>query len=401
MSLRVADEVPPIGEDEYRLRLERTQAAMEADGFDALLVTAEPNFRYLTGFNSQTWVNLTRPRYCIVPLRGDPIAICPKSNVVIFETTSWLSDIRTWPAPRPEDDGVSLVADALESCLGRFRRVGAELGAESRLGMPVGDFLRIKDAIAPALLIDGEYLLRRVRMVKSQAEIARCRAIGRIASDAFARLSTTLRIGDTERDAAAKLQADLLAHGAEKMPYVIAVSGQGGYPCINMGPSDRTLERGDVLIIDTGSTFDGYFCDFDREYAIGNPGDDVRRAYEKVWKATSAGIAAVRPGVRTCDVWQAMATALDADAVSGTGVGRMGHGLGLQMTEWPSISRTDQTVLAENMVITIEPGIAFATKDRQHRVVEKVLVHEENIVVTTEGSAMLTRRAPPEMPIVC
>jgi Xaa-Pro dipeptidase len=400
MTLRVANEVLPIAEDEYRARLDRTQHAMKAAGFDALLLTAESNFRYITGFNSQTWVNLTRPRYCIVPLRGDPVVICPKSNVVILETTSWISDVRTWPAPRPEDDGVSLVVEALKSCSGQSGRVGAELGAESRLGMPVGDFLRIRDAVAPTTIADGEYLLRRLRMVKSPAEIARCRAIGHIASDGFARLAQSLRAGDTERDAAAKLQADLLAHGAEKMPYVIAVSGEHGYPCINMGPSDRVLDAGDVLIIDTGSTFDGYYCDFDREFAFGTPCDDVRRAYDKVWRATSAGIAAVRPGVRTCDVWQAMALSLDADSVSGTGVGRMGHGLGLQMTEWPSINREDQTVLAENMVITIEPGIAFSTTDRHGHAVQKVLVHEENIVVTVDGSAMLSKRAPTEMPVV-
>jgi Xaa-Pro dipeptidase len=400
MTLRIADQVPPISEDEYRGRLDRTQQAMKAEGFDALLLTAEPNFRYLTGFNSQTWINLTRPRYCIVPPRGDPIVIVPKSNVVILDTTSWVSDVRTWPAPRPEDDGITLVIDALKACGGQFRRVGAELGAESRLGMPVGDFLRIKEAMAPSLIADGEYLLRRLRMVKSPAEIARCRTIGQLASDGFARLAKSVRIGDTERDAAAKLQADLLAHGAEKMPYVIAVSGEHGYSCINMGPTDRVLDEGDVLIIDTGRTFDGYFCDFDREFAFGTPCADVRLAYEKVWNATSAGIAAVRPGIRTCDVWQAMASSLGADSVSGTGVGRMGHGLGLQMTEWPSINRDDRTVLKEDMVITIEPGIAFATTDRQGSAVQRVLVHEENIVVTADGSAMLTKRAPPEMPVV-
>ena len=89
--LRVADHVAPITEDEYRGRLDRIQHAMAAERLDALLLTAEPNFRYLTGFNSQTWVNLTRPRYCIVPPRGDPIVIVPKSNVVILDTTSFES----------------------------------------------------------------------------------------------------------------------------------------------------------------------------------------------------------------------------------------------------------------------------------------------------------------------
>src|SRR5262249_23103529 len=162
----------------------------------------------------------------IVPPRGDPIVIVPKSNVVILDTTSWVRDVRTWPAPRPEDDGISLAIDALASCGSKFGRIGAELCAQSRMGMPVGGFLRVKDAIEPSTIADGEYILRRLRMVKTSAEIARCRVIGRIASDGFERLATSLRIGNTERDAAAKLQSDLLANGAEKMPYVIAVSGE-------------------------------------------------------------------------------------------------------------------------------------------------------------------------------
>jgi hypothetical protein len=62
----------------------------------------------LTGFNSQTSVNLTRPRYCIVPLRGGPVVICPRSNVAILETTSWIKDVRTWSAQRAANDGISV-----------------------------------------------------------------------------------------------------------------------------------------------------------------------------------------------------------------------------------------------------------------------------------------------------
>ena len=281
-------------------------------------------------------------------------------------------------------------------------RIGAELGPESRLTMPVGDFLRIRDGIAPAEVGDGDAMLRRLRMVKSTAEIALMRYVCQLVSDAFEGLPGRLSEGDTERVAAARFQTDVLAGGGEKIQYLICTSGRNGYPCINLGPTDHALERGDVLIIDTGVSYAGYYCDFDRDYSFGPPCDEVKRAYDAVWRATEAGIAAARPGATTTDVWRAQAEVIaEADGVpltkEGFGAGRFGHGVGLRMCEPPSNSPDDETVLLPNMTLTIEPGIPFTVPgpDGPER---KILVHEENVVVTEDGGDLLTRRAPREMP---
>ena len=152
------------------------------------------------------------------------------------------------------------------------------------------------------------------------------------------------------------------------------------------------LEEGDVLFIDTGATYDGYFCDFDRNFAFGHLSDDAQRAHEAVWDATEAGIAAARPGATTTDLWRAMADVLEAAGSKGLNVGRMGHGLGLQLTEPPSNRPGDPTELQPGMVMTIEPGLEYAPG--------KNIVHEENIVITDDGCELLTRRAPLEMPLI-
>ena len=106
--------------------------------------------------------------------------------------------------------------------------------------------------------------------------------------------------------------------------------------------------------------------------------------------ATEAGFEACKPGATTSDVFRAMNDVLKANGSLGNDVGRMGHGLGMQVTEWPSHTATDETPIEANMVLTLEPGLVWAPG--------KAMVHEEHIVVGTDGSEWLSRRADPGRP---
>jgi Xaa-Pro aminopeptidase len=385
----------PAGE--YRRRVAGARRRMAALGLDALFLTGEKNIRYLTGFHTQIWVSPTRPRYVVLPLEGEPVAIAPVTNVPGFRTTTWLTDIRAWPAPRPADDGVSLVVDALRERVPPGGRVGAELGPEMRLEMPVGDFLRIGQALDGIRFEDAGPVLRPLRMVKSEPEVTRLRTMAGLASEAFGRLPGRLRAGQTERDVYRALHGLLVELGADKVPYLVPVSGSDGYDQINMGPTDRVLQAGDLLFVDVGATWRGYFCDFDRNFALGRATEEFRAAYRRVHEATEAGLSAVRPGRTTAQVWRAMAAVLDPDGRAETPVGRMGHGIGLDLTEPPSIARGDETVLEAGMALTLEPSLVLPAAGGRGR---RLMVHEENIVVTTEGCELLTRRAPAELPVI-
>jgi Xaa-Pro dipeptidase len=104
---------------------------------------------------------------------------------------------------------------------------------------------------------------------------------------------------------------------APKIPYMVAASGPGGCETIKSNPSWRRLGFGDVLIIDTGSTVDGYFCDFDRNFAFGHVADAARRAHDLVDAATDLGIHAARGGCTASDVWRTMAAQVCEKAVRG------------------------------------------------------------------------------------
>jgi Xaa-Pro aminopeptidase len=116
-----------------------------------------------------------------------------------------------------------------------------------------------------------------------------------------------------------------------------------------------------------------------------------------VYEATEAGLAAVRPGWTAADAWRAMAAVLDPGGRVETPVGRMGHGVGLDITEPPSVAVGDETVLEAGMALTLEPSLVWSAPGGGGR---RLMVHEENIVVTAKGCELLTRRAAPELPVI-
>lgn len=376
---------------EYETRAERARAQMAHADLDALVVTSPHNVRYFSGFASQFWESPTRPWFVIIPRGGGAIAVVPDIGAPAFEAT-WIDQVHSWPAPQPEDDGVSLLADTLSALPRSSGKIGWEMGRESIIRMPIKDFDALRSQVTGVEFVDASPVIWALRMVKSEAEIGHIRHICQLASHAFEALPAQLEFGDSELSAARKLSAELIARGADSIPFIAACSGPGGYDQIIVGSRERVLDPGDVLFIDLGALYDGYSCDFDRNFAFGPLSDGAARAHEAVWQATEAGIAAARPGASTTDLFNAMASVLEAAGSKGLNVGRLGHGLGMQLTEPPSNMPGDDTPLVPGMVMTIEPGMEYAPG--------KMIVHEENVVITEDGCELLTRRAPREMPVV-
>lgn len=386
-------ELPGFTRGEFEDRIERARRLMTVHKLDGLLLTSEANVEYLSGFTTQfAWNTPTRPWYFVVPRRGNAVAIIPEVGFTNWRSTSWCKDVRTWPSPRPEDEGLDLLSGIVKNLSRRFGRLGAELGPESRLGMPVSDLLRLRSAMAPLELADGSAVMRALRLRKSTAEVRRMRHICQIVCDAFDGLPGLLGRDDTENDLVRKFQSDVLLRGADKTPYTAIGSGPGGYRSIIMGPTDRRLRTGDLFLIDTGSRYGGYFCDFDRNYAIGEPPDTAKRVHDALYRATQAGIDAARPGRTAEDLFNAQAKVLADAGLEVGNVGRFGHGLGKVLTEPPSLRPGDDTELLPGMVLTIEPSAMFGRG--------KILVHEENLVVTEGKAQLLTRRAPREIPVL-
>jgi Xaa-Pro aminopeptidase len=364
---------------------------MAGQGLSGLLLMSEAELRYFSGFRTLFWQSPTRPWFLFVPVEGKPIAIIPEIGAALMRQT-WVDDIRTWSAPNPQDDGLSLLTELLSPLARGGACIGVLKGPETSLRMPLGDYERLLIGLPGLRIEDATGLVRALRMVKSTAEIEKLAHICAIGSATFARVPEFAGQGVALEEVFRAFRREALLQGADDLPYLVGGAGPGGYVDVISPPSQRTLQAGDVMMLDTGATWDGYFCDFDRNFAIGHANDLSRRAYDVLWRATEAGLAIARPGTTCRALFQAMRKVIAEMDDQGGDVGRLGHGLGMQLTEWPSHAEFDNTLIEEGMVLTLEPSLRMGNG--------RIMVHEENIVIRANGADLLSTRAAPELPVI-
>lgn len=373
---------------EFQARVARAQAAMAKAGIDALFLTTEPQIRYFTGYLTRFWESPARPWYVIVPAAGDPVAVIPSIGAELMAKT-WVSDIRTWSSPDFSDDGVGLLKDTLQELCGEEARIGIPSGYETHMRMPLNDFNRL-NALLPKVEFGGdENIVQQLRMIKSEAEIDKIRNSCAIAGRAFARVPDIAGAGVPLETVFRKFQMLCLEEGADWVGYLAGGAGQGGYDDVISPAAATPLIQGDVLMLDTGVVRDGYYSDFDRNYTVGPASSTQHDAYQRLLEATELGKMAARAGNVASDVFHAMLPPLGGVAAAET-AGRIGHGLGMNLTEWPSFTAGDDTPLSNGMVITIEPGIPLNGGPG-------IMVHEDVFVIREGGVEQLSPKAPDNM----
>ena len=142
----------------------------------------------------------------------------------------------------------------------------------------------------------------------------------------------------------------------------------------------------------------GYFSDFDRNFAVNTATDAAHDAHHRLFDATEAALNICKPGIKACDLYEAMDAVLrpgkveNATTNGGDDVGRYGHGMGIQLTEPPSHTNWDTTVIEAGMTLTLEPSLIY---DQGY-----LMVAEENVLVTETGYEMLSARCHRDLPVI-
>ena len=342
---------------------------------DAVLVGHLVNVRYLTGYTGSNGIALVGPasREFITDFRY----LEQSAQEVSSEFERHVSKAPT--------ELTSLIEGALQPGdlrLG-FEAEHTSVAAHERLRGLLPD--RIE-------LVATSGLVERMRAVKEPEEIARVKAASELADAALGRLLSEGLAGRTERDVALALETDMRARGAARASFdsIVAAGAHGALP--HAQPREVEIKRGDMVVIDWGAQLDGYCSDCTRTVAAGDPGEDARGIYELVLEAQLAGVDAVAGGRGTLEVDGRARSVIDAGGYGEQFGHGLGHGVGLDIHEAPTLSpRAQDQQLQSGNVVTIEPGIYLPGRFG---------VRIEDLVVVTDGGREILTSVPKDMIVV-
>jgi len=224
------------------------------------------------------------------------------------------------------------------------------------------------------------------RAVKDKQEVALIRKAGRIQQQAFERLLTGLRPGQTENELAARLEYEMRLLGADGPSFntIVAVGANASLP--HAIPGRTKVRRNDIILIDWGARYQGYCSDMTRVLAVGRMPPKIAEIYKIVLEAQQAGIAAIQPGIPKKQVDAAARRVIDKAGYGEQFGHGLGHGLGLNIHEEPAFSRQARGELQPGHVVTVEPGIYLPG-------VGGVRI-EDDVLVTARGRSVLTADLP-------
>jgi Xaa-Pro aminopeptidase len=364
--------------------IERVHAAREVAGelgVDLLVLTPGSDLRYLCGYNAHAMERLTA---LAVPQRGEPFLVVPRLEAPMVDASPAGAlglELLAWDET---DDPFALLARTATARLGAEPTrvgVGARTWAEHALG--------VQRALPGSALELAGPVVDRLRMVKSAAEIEELAIAGAAIDRVHARMGEWLRVGRTEAEVGADIDAAIRAEGHVGVDFTIVGSGpNGASPHHEL--SGRTVEAGDLVVVDIGGeTATGYRSDCTRTYVVGgSAGADVAEWYAVLKEAQRAATAAVRPGATAESIDAAARAVIDQAGWGEHFIHRTGHGIGLDTHEAPYIVAGNDVPLVPGMAFSVEPGIYLAGRCG---------ARIEDIVVCTDDGVRTLNDGPREL----
>ncbi len=353
-------------------RLKRLGVLLREAGLDALALNPGPTLGYLTGLHFHL---MERPVVGLFTAQGKAAIVLPalereKLRGTTFQAFAYGEDPSTW-------------GEAFRAALEALGLTEARIGVEpTRLRVLELRFL--EQAAPQAKFPAAAEVVARLRLLKDEDEVAAMRRAVHIAEEAFRAALAAFRVGMTERELAAELVVQLLRHGSEPdLPFqpIVAAGPNGANP--HATPTERPIQPGDLVIVDWGANYNGYFSDLTRTLAVGNIDPELERVAQIVLQANRAGREAVRPGL---PAGQVDAAARQVIAEAGYGeffIHRTGHGLGLEVHEPPFLYAENVQPLEAGMTFTVEPGIYLPGRGG-------VRIEDDVVVTATGGETLST-----------
>jgi Xaa-Pro aminopeptidase len=358
-------------------------------GLDALFISEPKNYMYFTGHRSDQIVgDKIRPFIVVLPANGEPICFGPPFELGHIRLTTWIKNVSTYQLLRHNE----VIAATLREAGLDNARIGSELGREQYLGMNLLDFRALEQLLPDAKFVDASDVLLSLRVIKSPRELERLRNANSITSSAIAQAFDQVKPGMSTIDVARLVRIGMMERGADGVAAMMIAAGHDFTNGKVSVPTPRPLEVGDTLTVDCSASVKGYYSDIARTAVIGMATDEQKSMYRMVVDLNHKCYEELRPGNLCEDVNIRCQNELQKLGRQTQAVGRIGHGVGCDPAEYPSLAMGEKLPLEAGMVFACNPN--FTTDFGFFNV-------EENLVVTENGAKMLVDpEAPAELRVL-
>ena len=339
-------------------------------GIDAFLVNSETNMRYLAGFSI---LALERFAGVIVPVEENmATVIVPKLEEQKAKEKSTFKEIRSY------DDSES-PAHLLRKIIKEEKLERAVFGVEWTLAFR---FYKMLVECSPKIKVkDASTIFSKLRLIKSHEELEKIEKAASIVAKGMNAGIDFIRPSVSEASIAFEIEKKIKESGGESVPFCLILSGSNS--AIPHGEtSTRKVMKRDVVLMDVGAVYQGYYADLTRTVFVGEATKKHKEIYNLVAKAQEAAIKTVKPGIKAEQVDAAARETIEKAGYGDYFTHRTGHGLGLEVHEEPYIAKNNKTVLQPGMTFTIEPGIYLAGKFGVRI--------EDNVAVSTRDGKLLS-----------
>ncbi|AMQ04970.1 M24 family metallopeptidase [Sporosarcina psychrophila] len=354
-------------------RIKKFYEYMEEEELDMVFLTLPRTIHYLTGFSTNPHERFFS---LFIPLVGDPVLIIPELDLNEASCKSCVQNLLTH-----KDN-----EDPMEILRRLTKKKAGKCGLEKE-HLTLSRFEEIASVVEASIYINVDDEIQKMKVIKSPEEVARIRQAIRISDEALFEGLKIVKPGVTEYEIAAEIQYQKIKLGADGGGLMVVSGEKSALPHGRTG--NRALREGDLLLIDGGVLKNGYVSDITRTFGIGEINDQRKKIYETVLAANLAAINAVKPGVSFGELDTIARDVITENGYGGYFTHRLGHGMGMNNHEYPSIHGLNKDVVKVGMVFTIEPGI-YVPGVGGVRIEDDILVTDDGVEVLTHYKKELT-----------
>lgn len=336
---------------EYHRRLRCVREVMKEDELGALLIYSwkRGGTRYLAGYYPNYVANVA---LAVVPLHEDPtLFIRFPFDLDRAKRMCWFADVRA------SGNLEAIASDAADRICDRRlhrARIGLVDGDETMSELPYKIHDGLKNLLPQATLVDACQLLLSIRLIKSPSEFTMLRKAAEVTDRAVRAASEILAPGVNEYEVIASAEAAARAAGAAQS--LVVISGDSSRDLVGP-PRNRTLTPGTTAVVEAAVEVGGYWTQVARTFPVGEPTLEQRNVYAAVREAYAAAVEASHPGIALREVSQAATRVLEQSGYADYVEHDIGHGIGLDLPEPPSVDGDSQEFLQDGMAVVLHPAV--------------------------------------------